>query len=58
MYAIAAELHTKLIETKIHKIYQPVKDEIVLSFSDKNKSTLLLSANASFARAHLIGEKI
>ncbi|MFA0816240.1 MAG: NFACT family protein [Anaerofustis sp.] len=57
MYAIAAELHTKLIETKIHKIYQPVKDEIVLSFSDKNKSTLLLSANASFARAHLIGEK-
>ena len=37
VYAIAAELRKKIIGTKLHKIYQPMKDEIVLSFSDKEK---------------------
>lgn len=57
VHAITAELRKKIIGTKLHKIYQPMKDEIVLSFSDKEKSTLLMSASASLPRVHLISER-
>lgn len=57
-YAVTQELKTKIIGTKVHKIYQPVKDEIILFFSDREKNTLLLCANPSFPRLHLITNKI
>ncbi len=56
-YAITKELQHTLVGKKISKIYQPVKDELVLYFSDREKSVLLLCANPSFPRVHLIDEK-
>ena len=36
-YAITKELQHKLVGKKIYKVYQPVKDELVLYFSDREK---------------------
>ncbi|MBR6802009.1 MAG: NFACT family protein [Eubacteriaceae bacterium] len=49
LYHITKELK-KLIGTKIHKVYQPVKDEVILFFSDKDKSMVQISADPSQAR--------
>lgn len=52
--AIVNELHDLLIDTKIDKIFQPTKDEILLHIRGKqNNYKLLLSANPSSARVHL-----
>ena len=56
-YAITNELQHKLVGKKIYKVYQPVKDELVLYFSDREKHVLLLCANPSFPRVHLIEKK-
>ena len=55
--SITKEIKSKLIKTKIHKIYQPVSDEVILYFSDKDKSVLLLCANATFPRIHTTDER-
>lgn len=55
--AVCTELNTKLQQSKVHKIYQPVKNEIMLYFSDKDKTTVTLSADAAFPRVHATGRK-
>lgn len=49
LYHITKELK-ELTGTKIHKIYQPVKDEVILFFSDKDKTMVQISADSSQAR--------
>ncbi|WP_413380044.1 NFACT family protein [Alkalihalobacillus sp. 1P02AB] len=56
--AIVKECSDLLTTGRINKIYQPFKTELILSVRAKGKSySLLLSANAQFARAHLTNEK-
>jgi len=49
LYHITKELKN-LIGTKIHKIYQPVKDEVILFFSDKDKTMVQISSDSSQSR--------
>ncbi len=49
LYHITKELKN-LTGTKIHKVYQPVKDEIILFFSDKDKTMVQISSDSSQAR--------
>ena len=51
--AVIAELHDNLIGGKINKIFQPTKNEILLSIYNKANYTLLLSANPDYCRIHL-----
>lgn len=52
--AITNELNKFLIDTKVDKIFQPTKDEILLNIRGKqNNYKLMLSANPSNARVHL-----
>ncbi|MBE5812193.1 MAG: fibronectin/fibrinogen-binding protein [Clostridiales bacterium] len=52
--AIIAELNSLLIDTKIDKIFQPTKDEILLNIRGKQENyKLILSANPANARIHL-----
>ena len=54
--AVVKESHDLLKTGRINKIYQPFKTELIVSIRAKGKSySLLLSANAKFARAHLTG---
>ncbi|GAF66133.1 fibronectin/fibrinogen-binding protein [Bacillus sp. TS-2] len=56
--AVVKELNDSLATGRINKIYQPFKTELILSVRSKGKThSLLLSANAQFARAHLTREK-
>ena len=57
--AICHELDQQLKDARIDKIYQPEKDEIVMSVRTPAEGTvrLLLSANARWARIHLSSEK-
>ena len=53
-HCVTNELCSKLIDGKIDKVYQPEKDEIILSVRTRNGNfKLLLSASASNARIHL-----
>ncbi len=52
LYHITKELK-KLIGTRIHKIYQPVKDEVILFFSDKDKTMVQISSDSSQARVNV-----
>ena len=53
-HCVVSELNQKLIDGKIDKIYQPEKDEIILSVRTRNGNLrLLLSASASNPRVHL-----
>ncbi|MBF7095865.1 Rqc2 family fibronectin-binding protein [Alkalibacter mobilis] len=55
MFHIASELENKLSGGKINKIYQPETDELIFNvLKNKNKYNLLVSANSSFPRIHLI----
>ncbi|WP_180316700.1 Rqc2 family fibronectin-binding protein [Shouchella shacheensis] len=55
--AVTRELQT-LVGGRVNKIYQPFKTELVLTVRAKGTNhPLLLSANATFARAHLTSEK-
>ncbi|MBE6037587.1 MAG: fibronectin/fibrinogen-binding protein [Anaerofustis stercorihominis] len=56
VYHIAKELK-KLTGTRIHKVYQPVKDELILFFSDKDKSMVQICANPSFSRISTTSNK-
>lgn len=51
--AVIAELQHLLIGGKINKIFEPTKNEIVLSIYNKTNYTLLLSANPDFCRINL-----
>ena len=50
---LVKELNTKLIDSKITKISQPEKDEIVLHIFCGQNLKLLISANAALPRIHL-----
>ena len=51
---VTDELRSKLLNGKIDKVYQPEKDEIILSVRTRSgNSKLLLSASASNPRIHL-----
>ena len=54
---IIQEMNHILRGSKAYKIYQPLKDEIIIYFSNKDKTAVRLSANASFARVNITGEK-
>lgn len=52
--AVIHELNSLLIESKIDKIFQPTKDEILLNIRGKQENyKLMLSANPANARIHL-----
>ncbi|WP_027363650.1 Rqc2 family fibronectin-binding protein [Desulfotruncus alcoholivorax] len=54
LHGICKELNEQLTQGRIEKIYQPVRDEIVLIISKPgSKYRLLLSANAINARVHI-----
>lgn len=56
--AVIHECANQLASGRISKIYQPFKTELVFTIRANGKNhALLLSANASFARAHLTEEK-
>ncbi len=53
-YGVVKQLKKELIGSKISKIYQPSKDEVVIhTFSDK-KLSLLLNASSNNPRVHFI----
>lgn len=51
--AVITELQQTLIGGKINKIFQPTKNEIILSIYNQANYTLLLSANPDDCRIHL-----
>jgi len=56
--ALCQELNSRLVEARIDKIFQPEKDEIVLSIRTKTSSCrMLLSANPRWARCYLTSFK-
>ena len=57
--AISRELDTGLKDGRIDKVYQPEKDELVLSLRQVRGGTvrLLVSANAQWSRLHLTEER-
>jgi predicted ribosome quality control (RQC) complex YloA/Tae2 family protein len=59
IHAICHELDRELCNARIDKIYQPEKDEIVMSIRTPSAGTtrLVLSANPRWARLHLSSEK-
>lgn len=57
--AVAEELRTQIIESKIDKIYQPTRDQVVLLLRTKEGAKrLLLSANPSAPRIHFTQESL
>lgn len=59
LHAVKTEIEKELISSKIDKVYQPEKDEIVLSFRSIGKGyRLLLSANANHPRVHFTEAKL
>lgn len=51
---VCRELEKELLQTRVDKIYQPSRDEIILSLRGRNGSfKLLMSASANSARVHL-----
>lgn len=52
------ELNNTIIESKIDKIYQPEKDEIILNLRSSSKNLqLLLSANSTYPRINITAGK-
>lgn len=57
LHCVLNELTSKLSDARMDKIYQPSKDEVVISFRSKGENLkLLICANASGARIHLTNE--
>jgi predicted ribosome quality control (RQC) complex YloA/Tae2 family protein len=55
--SIVHELNDKLINGKIDKVYQPEKDELLISVrSYKDTQKLLLSASSTYPKVHLTEE--
>ncbi|MCK9216812.1 MAG: NFACT family protein [Firmicutes bacterium] len=56
--ALVLELNKTILNGRIDKIYQPEKDELILTIRrDKNNYKLFISANPSFPRFHLYSGK-
>lgn len=57
--ALARELTADLIDTRIDKIHQPEKDELIFSIRQHRLGTvkLLISANPRWARLHITGDR-
>lgn len=54
LYSLVNDLQKSIVNSKIDKINQPEKDEIILTFRKERKNLkLLISASARFARIHL-----
>ena len=51
--AVISELQQQLMGGKVNKVFQPTKNEIVLSIYNKANYALLLSANPDYCRLHL-----
>lgn len=57
LYTIKEELKSTILNGKVDKIYQPEKDEILLSIRNEKKSyKLIISASATYPRIHLTNE--
>ncbi len=57
IHAVTSELKKNLIGGKIDKIYQPERDEIILTVRNQGRNyRLLLSASPNHARIHLTNE--
>ncbi len=55
---LTKELQEKLVDSRVDKIYQPSKNDIVITFRNRyNSYKLLASCSASNARIHLSTEK-
>jgi predicted ribosome quality control (RQC) complex YloA/Tae2 family protein len=55
--SIVYELNTKLVNGKIDKVYQPEKDELIISVRSYRESyKLLLSASSTYPKVHLTEE--
>ncbi|MDR1117017.1 MAG: NFACT family protein [Oscillospiraceae bacterium] len=58
LMAIRSELSERILESKVDKVFQPEKDEIILSLRGRNGGgRLLLSANQQHARIQLLTEQ-
>lgn len=56
--ALISELNETIFNGRVDKIYQPEKDELILTIRrNKNNYKLFISANPSFPRFHLYSEK-
>ena len=56
--ALSYELNSHLVGSRIDKIHQPEKDELIINMRGyKTTNRLLISANARWARMHLTEEK-
>ncbi len=56
--SIVHELNDKIINARVEKIFQPEKDEIVLTIRNNNESLkLLICSNPSIPRVHLTNQK-
>lgn len=52
LYSLTNELKKELIGSKIDKINQPEKDEIILTIRGKENKKLLISSSANYPRIH------
>lgn len=57
LFSVLDECREKLIGHKIQRVYQPTKDDIILYFSDYEKTALLLSSSASYQRICITNTK-
>lgn len=54
LHCVKKELEDKILNSKVDKVYQPSKDEIVLTFRAKKDSfKLLISTRANSSRVHI-----
>jgi len=57
VYSVVHELNDKLVNGKIDKVYQPEKDELIITIrSYRETYKLLLSASSTYPRVHLTEE--
>ncbi|MPQ44637.1 NFACT family protein, partial [Clostridium tarantellae] len=52
LYSLINELKNSIINTKIDKINQPEKDEIILTLRGKEQKKLLISSSSNYPRIH------
>lgn len=59
LHCVKKELEDKILNSKVDKVYQPSKDEIILTFRAKKDSfKLLISTRANSARVHITNADI
>lgn len=59
LHCVKKELESNILNSKVDKIYQPSKDEIILNFRAKKDSfKLLISTRANSARIHITNTDI